>query len=91
MATLQKNTVLKKLLEHVEKQRVRAKLIDKPFELGIATNKRPSYIFEVIDEHYSALEDIGMKKYHWQDDALRSRIRIAGEDLWISISGIRNK
>lgn len=89
MAKLHKSTVLKLLLEHIEKQRIRAKLIGKPFELGIATDKKPSYVLTIIQENYSTLEALGMKKYHWQDDALRSNKRIAGEQLLFSISGNR--
>jgi hypothetical protein len=74
------------LLAHIQKQRIRAKLIDKPFELGVATDKKPSYILTVIQENYATFEALGMEKYHWQDDALRSSKRIAGEQLLFSIS-----
>jgi hypothetical protein len=89
MVKLQKSTVLKLLLNHIDKQRIRAKLINKPFELGVVTDKKPSYIFEVINENFAALEALGMKKYHWQDDALRSSKRISGESLLFSISATR--
>ena len=89
MANLHKSTVLKLLLEHIEKQRSRAKLINKPFELGVATDKKPSYVLSVIQENYSTFEALGMNKYHWQDDALRSNKRISGEQLFFSLSAIR--
>ena len=79
------------LLEHIAEQRVRAKLTDKPFELGILTDIRPSQILDLVhsEENEALLKEIGMTSYQWRDDALRSELKLAGETLLISICGPR--
>ena len=91
MIHIEDSIVFDELLEHIGKQRIRAKLADKPFELGIATNIRPSQILSLVnkDESMAALKEIGMQSYKWHDDALRSDLRLAGENLMISICSIR--
>ena len=75
------------ILTHVGEQRTRAKLMDKPFQLGIVTDKRPSQILNLLHskENEATLKEIGMTDYKWHNDALRSSLRLAGEELLISI------
>ena len=91
MIQIEDSVVVDDILTHVGEQRVRAKLIDKPFELGIMSDKRPSQILDLLhkDESEAVLKEIGMKEYKWHDDALRSSMRIAGEELIISICSPR--
>ena len=91
MIQIEDSIVFDELLEHVGKQRIRAKLTDKPFELGVATDIRPSQILALINQegNMSVLKEIGMEKYEWHDDALRSNLRLAGENLMISICSPR--
>jgi hypothetical protein len=91
MIHIKDSIIFDELLEHIGKQRIRAKLTDKPFELGIATDIRPSQILSLVnkDENMATLEELGMKIYKWHDDALRSNLRLAGENLMISICGTR--
>jgi hypothetical protein len=91
MIHIEDSVVFGELMEHVAKQRTRAKLTDKPFELGIATDIRPSQVLNLVnkDENMAVLQEIGMKSYKWHDDALRSDLRLAGENLMISICSVR--
>lgn len=91
MIQVKDSIVFNELLEHIGEQRIRAKLTDKPFELGVATDIRPSQILQLVnkDENMAVLKEIGMKSYKWHDDALRSNLRLAGENLMISICGTR--
>lgn len=90
MITMKDSVALNEILEHVGNERVRAKLVDKSFDLGIATNKRPSQILELIEKNMDTLKEIGMSNYVWHDDALRSSLKIAGEELLVSICAPRN-
>jgi hypothetical protein len=91
MIHIEDSIVFDELLEHISKQRIRAKLTDKPFELGIATDIRPSQVLTLVnkDENMATLKEIGMRRYMWRDDALRSDLRLAGENLMISICSVR--
>jgi hypothetical protein len=91
MIHIKDSIIFDELIEHIAKQRIRAKLTDKPFELGIATDVRPSQILTLVnkDENMVILKELGMKIYKWHDDALRSDLRLAGENLIISICGSR--
>ncbi len=73
----------------MEEQRVRAKLVEKAFELGIVTDEKPSKVLDVVINNLAVFEALGMKKYHWQDDALRSHKKVSGEQLLFSISAVR--
>lgn len=75
------------ILTHVSKQRIRAKLTDKPFQIGIVTDKRPSQMLSLVHnkENEALLKEIGITDYKWHDDALRSSLRLCGEELLISI------
>lgn len=90
MITIEDSVVLGELLEHIGEVRTRAKLVDKPFDLGVATDKRPSQILDLIEKNEATLKEIGMSSYIWHDDALRSKLRLAGEDLLISICAPRD-
>lgn len=87
MINVEDTVILDDLLDHISKQRLRAKLTDKPFELGIATDIRPSQVLSLVnkEESMAVLKEIGMQNYKWHDDALRSYLRVAGENLIISI------
>lgn len=91
MIQIEDSVVLDEILAHVGEQRMRAKLTDKPFELGIATDKRPSQILQLLHskESEATLKEIGMTDYKWHDDALRSNVRVAGEQLIFSICSPR--
>jgi len=91
MIQIEDSVILEEILTHIGEQRIRAKLIDKPFELGIVTDKRPSQILQVVhtDESKTILKEIGMTDYTWHDDALRSDLRLAGEQLVFSICSPR--
>lgn len=89
MITVEDSVVLDELLHHVGKQRDRAKLVDKPFELGVMTDKRPSQILDLVDKNEETFKEIGMTQFIWHDDALRSTLNIYGEKLLFSISGVR--
>lgn len=91
MIQIEDSVAFDELLEHIGKQRIRAKLTDKPFELGVATDIRPSQVLSLINEkkNISVLKELGMEKYKWHDDALRSNLRLAGENLMISICSPR--
>lgn len=78
------------ILTHIGEERIRARLIDKPFDLGIVTDKRPSQILDLIESNMDTLKEIGMLSFMWHDDALRSTMKLAGEDLFISICAPRN-
>jgi hypothetical protein len=85
------SVIIDEILEHVVVERRRAKLTDKPFDLGIMTDIRPSQVLKLVrsDACMSTLKEIGMAEYKWYDDALRSELRIAGENLLISICSPR--
>lgn len=87
MIQIQDTVVINEILEHIGEQRIRAKLTDKPFELGIVTDKRPSQILKLVNSEKSeaVLKELGMTNYKWNDDALRSEFKCAGENLLISI------
>lgn len=87
MIQIEDTVILDELLEHVGEQRIRAKLVDQPFELGIMSKKRPSQVLDLIHNKTSekTLKEIGMTGYMWHDDALRSNLRLAGEDILVSI------
>jgi len=55
------------------------------------TDKRPSQILSLMhsSESESTLKEIGMADYKWHDDALRSELRLAGEQLIFSICSPR--
>lgn len=91
MIQIEDSVVIDDILTHVGEQRIRAKLTDKPFVLGVITDKRPSQILELLhkSESEAVLKEIGMTEYKWCDDALRSNMRIAGEELVISICSPR--
>lgn len=91
MIQIEDSVILDEVLAHIGEQRVRAKLTDKPFELGIVTDKRPSQILQLVhsDESEAILKEIGMTDYKWHDDALRSDLRLAGEQLIFSICSPR--
>jgi hypothetical protein len=86
MITIEDSVIIEELLEHVGEQCIKAKLIDQPFELGIVTDKHPSQILDLINNNEAAFKEIGMTQFQWYDDALRSKLKIAGEELFISIS-----
>ena len=87
MIQIEDSIVMQDILIHVGEQRTRAKLMDRPFQLGIVTDKRPSQILKLVHskEIEATLKEIGMTRYKWHDDALRSNLRLAGEELLISI------
>ena len=87
MIRINDSVVFDELLEHIGEQRIRAKLTDKPFDLGIATDIRPSQVLALVnkEESMAVLNEIGMQNYKWHDDALRSELKLAGENLLISI------
>ncbi|MBP7767252.1 hypothetical protein KA068_01900 [Candidatus Saccharibacteria bacterium] len=91
MIHIEDSVVVDEILEHVAVERRRAKLTDKPFDLGMMTDVRPSQILKLVssDACMSSLKEIGMVEYKWHDDALRSELRIAGENLLISICSPR--
>jgi hypothetical protein len=86
MIQIDDSVVLDELLNHVGEQQSRAKLVDKSFELGILTDKRPSQILDLVYKNEAAFKEFGMTKFQWYDDALRSTFKIAGEELLFSIS-----
>lgn len=90
MITIEDSVVFDDILAHVGNERSRAKLVDKPFDLGIVTDKQPSQILDLIEKNMETLKEIGMSNYVWHDDALRSTLKIAGEDLFISICAPRS-
>lgn len=83
----EQSVILSKLLEHISTQRVRAKLTDQPFDLGIATDTKESQVLPIIrdEANMKLLQDIGLQNYIWHNDALRSSLMIAGENLLVSI------
>lgn len=91
MIQIEDSIIFDEILTHIGEQRVRAKLVDKPFELGIVTDKRPSQILDLMNnkESEATLKEIGMTDYRWHDDALRSDLRLAGEQLIFSICSPR--
>ena len=91
MIQIADSVILDEILTHIGEQRIRSKLTDKPFELGIMTDKRPSQILDLLysSESEATLKEIGMTEYKWHDDALRSEMRLAGEQLIFSICSPR--
>jgi hypothetical protein len=91
MIQIEGSIVMEEILSHISEQRTRAKLTDKPFQLGIATDKRPSQVLGLIhnEENEAILKEIGMTEYKWHYDALRSNLRVAGEELLMSICSPR--
>jgi hypothetical protein len=91
MIHIEDSIIMDELLEHVGKERARAKLTDKPFVLGIATDIRPSQISALVHNqaNEATLKEIGMAEYKFHWDALRSNMRLGGEELIISICGAR--
>ena len=91
MIQIEDSVVVNEILAHIGEQRIRAKLTDKPFELGIATDKRPSQMLRLLhsEKNEAVLKEIGMTDYKWHDDALRSELKLAGENLLISICSPR--
>ncbi|MDQ2972863.1 MAG: hypothetical protein M3Q79_00055 [bacterium] len=87
MIQIEDSVVIDEILEHIAEQRIRAKLTDEPFELGIVTDKRPSKTLKLVHSDISTavLKEIGMTDYKWNDDALRSELKLAGENLLISV------
>jgi hypothetical protein len=90
MIVIEDSVVFDEILTHIGEERVRARLIDKPFDLGIVTDKRPSQVLALIESNMDTLREIGMSSCIWHDDALRSSLKLAGEDLLISICAPRN-
>ena len=78
------------ILSHIHEERVRAQLTNKSFELGILSDKQQSQVLELVESNIDTLKGIGMSKLLWHDDALRSSMKLAGEDLLISICTPRN-
>ena len=89
MIMIEDSVVFDEILTHIENERVRAKLVDKSFDLGIVTDKRASTILELIEKNMNTLKKIGMSHYIWHDDALRSSLKIAGEELLVSLCAPR--
>lgn len=91
MIQVEDSVILEEILSHIGEQRIRAKLTDKPFDLGIVTDKRPSQILQLVHSEKSeaTLKEIGMTDYKWHDVALRSDMRLAGEQLIFSICSPR--
>jgi hypothetical protein len=87
---IEDSVLFDEILTHIGEERIRARLIDKPFDLGIVTDKQPSHILDLIESNMDALRKIGMSNYIWHDDALRSSMKLAGEDLLISICAPRH-
>jgi hypothetical protein len=87
MIQIDDSVILDEILAHISEQRIRAKLTDKPFELGVVTDKRPSQILQLVHSEAgeATFKEIGMTDYKWHDDALRSNLRLAGEQLIFSI------
>lgn len=85
MIHIEDSIVLDDLLAHIGEQRSRAKLVDQPFDLGIVTDKRPSQILELVENNKALLHEIGMSNLAWHDDALRSTVKLGGEELFISV------
>lgn len=81
-------TILKKVLENVAKARQQAGLLNEPFELGIATDKKPSLIFDVVFDNIQLFEKMGMAKWVYHDDAFKMKVQVAGEELFITVSGL---
>ena len=65
MIQIEDSVILDEILTHIGEQRIRAKLTDKPFELGIVTDKRPSQILSLVhnEESEATLKEIGMTDY----------------------------
>lgn len=79
--------ITKDIFTHIKEQLIRANLSDKPFELGILTDKRQSQILPLLHntESFSQLKEIGMSEYKWHSDGLRSELSLAGECLMFSV------
>jgi hypothetical protein len=90
MIVIEGSVAFDEILTHIGEERMRAKLIDKPFDLGVLSDKQSSQILNLIEGSMDALKEIGMSNYIWHDDALRSSMKLAGEDLLISICAPRN-
>lgn len=86
MIQIEDSVVLDELLNHVGEQQSRAKLVDQPFELGVVTDKRPSQILDLVYKNEATFKEFGMTAFKWHDDALRSTLKLCGEELIFSIS-----
>lgn len=89
MIAIKDSVVLERILTHIGEERIRAKLTNKPFDLGIVSDTQQSQVLELIASSMYALKEIGMSNFIWRDDALRSSIKLAGEDLLVSICAPR--
>lgn len=90
MIEINDTVVFDKILAHIDEERIKASLNDKPFDLGIVTDKRPSHVLDLIEGNMEALKEIGMSSCIWHHDALRSSMKLAGEDLLFSICAPRD-
>ena len=88
--TTEDSALFDKILTHIREQQIRAKLTDKSFDLGVLTSKQHSPILALIENNMDTLANIGMSNYIWHDDALRSTMNLAGEDLLFSICAPRS-
>ena len=79
--------IVDQLIDHIGNQMVRAKLVDTSFELGLLTDKKPSLVLELVRSAsvQAKLRELGMVEYRWNDDALRSELKLADESLIVSI------
>src|SRR5215471_8002036 len=77
--------ILSEVIALIEETRIRAKLTNKPFVLGLLTETTDGLLVQVLRRNKAEFKKLGATLLEWRDDALRGRATIAGEELLVSV------
>lgn len=72
-------------IELIQETRVRAKLDDRPFVLGLLVESEDGRLATTLRDRKDDLLSMGATAIEWRDDGLRGRSMIGDEELFVSV------
>ncbi|MFE9789235.1 hypothetical protein ACFYO7_28035 [Nocardia salmonicida] len=72
-------------VELIQETRVRAKLDDRPFVLGLLVESEEGRLATTLRNRKDEFHSMGATAIEWRDDALRGRATIGSEELYVSV------
>jgi len=81
--------ILNQVVDLIKETLFRAKLIGKPFVLGLLAERDEGPLMHALRENIPLFKQMGATEIDWRDDGLRAKAQIAGEELFVSVQGVR--
>ncbi len=81
--------ILNQVVGLIKETCFRAKLVGKPFVLGLLVERDNGQLMQTLRKNISLFKQMGATEIDWRDDGLRAKAEIAGEELFVSVQGVR--